>query len=315
MNRNIESELRRKLEDIYESSSSFRTELPGIYELEINAKLANWFINANEGDILKLSTFYKKYKNNFEILYFTQKYIRMHFKGLWTFVENNDLIVKKIKLSEIAKLGNKNNLEEDLILDLLGFTKIFRLLISLEKPIIGHNLFQDLLLMYQNFEEPLPTSYMKFKKVMTQSFPLIFDTRILSYDVGRNLIEKDKKWREKGLESIYDYFKNGLGRHLALNSPAIEADAPSEFFGKFHDAGWDSFCTGYIFIRMAYLSIHEKYPKSKIFTASELIAGISHLKNQLNVIRGFNSTIVSIFTAKIDNFFCLKSTPIICIKF
>lgn len=294
----MENNLRETLKGgVTENSSMFRQELQDIYELEIDTEIKNWYTTANEGDTLILAKFYKKHCKNFEIVYFTHKYIRKLFNNLWTFIEKKDFVVKKVSLPEIGKLQKNDSLEEDLIMHLLGFTRIFRLMIALGKPVIGHNLFQDLLLLYHNLEEPLPLSYIKFKKSINQLFPVIFDTRVVAYDIGRNLIPREKKWREKGLESIFEYFKNGIGRHLAPNSPAIEvADASTDCYGKFHDAGWDSFCTGYIFIRMAHLNIYERYPKSKIFTASEFIGGLSHLKNQLNVIRGFDSKIVSIQT-------------------
>ncbi|VEN60594.1 unnamed protein product, partial [Callosobruchus maculatus] len=62
-------------------------------------------------------------------------------------------------------------------------------------------------------------------------------------------------------------------------------------YGKYHEAGWDSFCSGYIFIRLAYLNVYDKYPKSKKFVSAELIAGLSEWKNRVNVIRGSISSI------------------------
>lgn len=279
---------------ICEGDSIFETELQEIYEKFVGDDLKNWCNTAKEGDSIKLTEFYEKYKQNCEILYFMHKYIRRQLKNVWTSIEN-DFIVKKISVGDSVRLKFDQKLEDDVISHFLGFSKVFRLLTSLKKPLIGHNLFQDLLLMIQSFEQPLPNSYDKFKKLANELFPVIFDTRVVAYYTSKKHISKDKKWKEKGLESIFDYFKNGVGRHLVLNSPAIEEDEDSgDSNGKFHEAGWDSFCTGYIFIRMAYLNIYEKYPKSKIFTASEIISGLSVMKNQLNIIRGFHSTLVSI---------------------
>lgn len=296
MNRMTENNLRRALKSgITDDLSVFKFELQNIYEEQLDVDLRVWYNEAKEGDSFRLLKVDKKYLQNFEILYFLHKYVRRQFKNLWTYIENNEFCIRKVSLSEFEKLQSEYNLEEHLLLDLLGFTRIFRLMTTLKKPLIGHNLLHDILLMYENFEEPLPVPYSKFKKNISQMFPVIFDTRIIAYNVGRKLIPKDKMWREKGLESIFEYFKNGTGRHLALNSPAIEEAVENNgCYGKFHEAGWDSFCTGYIFIRMAYLNVYKKYPKSKNFTASELIAGLSHLKNHLNVIRGFNTIVVSI---------------------
>lgn len=300
MNKVTETSLQESLKSgISDSFSIFKNELQNIYEVQIDQQLKNWCSTVQDGDSISLKEFYKKYQQNYEILYFTQKYIRRNYKDLWPYIKNGEFIIKKMFSYELLDIQNNYNLEAELISNLLGFTKVFKLLTSLKKPLIGHNLFLDLLVMYESFEEPLPYSYHKFKQNINQLFPVIFDTRVVAYYIEKRNIPKDKKWGDKGLESIFEYFKTGTGRHLALNSPAIQ-EAEYSSSGNFHEAGWDSFCTGYIFIRMAYLDIYKKYPKSKSFVTSELIAGFSHLKNQLNVIRGFNSTIVSIMKLLVD---------------
>lgn len=40
-----------------------------------------------------------------------------------------------------------------------GFSKIFKLLVSLKKPLIAHNAFLDLMFMHQQFYRPLPSMY------------------------------------------------------------------------------------------------------------------------------------------------------------
>jgi len=49
---------------------------------------------------------------------------------------------------------------EDALLDsYIGFSKVFKLLVNLKKPIIGHNIFLDLMFMHQQFYKPLPRTY------------------------------------------------------------------------------------------------------------------------------------------------------------
>lgn len=50
-----------------------------------------------------------------------------------------------------------NCLEEELLETYLGFSKIFKLLTSAKKPIVGHNLLLDLMFMHQQFYRPLPS--------------------------------------------------------------------------------------------------------------------------------------------------------------
>ncbi|VEN60591.1 unnamed protein product, partial [Callosobruchus maculatus] len=285
-----ENELRKKLQnnEISEVMSNFKSELQNVFEEECEA-INKWYGNAKEGDYISLDKIHDKYKSNIDIIYFLHKGFRAKFKNTWTSANNYEFILKKVSSEELKLLKKEKNLEEELLNELLGFTKVFRLLISSQKPLIGHNLLQDITLMINSFECPLPASYNKFKRLINSLFPAIYDTKVLCYEL-KNLVPEEKRWNDKGLQSIFEYFKNGTGRHVVLNSPAIEMHNEGGY-GKYHEAGWDSFCSGYIFIRLAYLNVYDKYPKSKKFVSAELIAGLSEWKNRVNVIRGSISSI------------------------
>lgn len=294
LNRQQEAQLREKLKkgEITEYQMGCRLELEALCKKLIET-VKNWYRESKEGDHLSLPEIYDKCKYNHEMLYFAHRYFRRCFKYLWTAVENNEFILKRVTENEYKILEKTSNLDEEVVNRLMGFTKIFRLITSAKKPLIGHNLLQDILLMISSFETPLPHSYTDFKKLTTLLFPTIFDTKTVSYQL-RNIIPEEKCWVDSSLETLFEYFKNGTGRHLALNSPAILLEQ-NDNYGKFHEAGWDSFCAGYIFVRLAHLNIYHKFPKSKTFMSSELIGGLSDMKNQVNVIRGAVSSIVSIF--------------------
>ena len=49
------------------------------------------------------------------------------------------------------------SLEDDMMDSLLGFSRLFKLLVELKKPIVGHNLLLDLMIMYNQFHEQLPS--------------------------------------------------------------------------------------------------------------------------------------------------------------
>ncbi|KAG5883330.1 hypothetical protein JTB14_003517 [Gonioctena quinquepunctata] len=285
INRIQEEELRSRLKngDLTECSSNFKPELENV-SIKEGEQVKKWYNEAKEGDKLSLPKIYEKYSENYETMYFIHKIFRGRFKNVWTAVENRDFVLFKVSGNDYAKLQRTHDLDEQLVTKLLGFTRVFRLLSSLRKPLVGHNLLQDIFLMVQSFETSLPSSYSHCKKLISSLFPTIFDTKHLSYEL-RNLLPEEKRWMDRGLESIFEHFKNGSGRHLAINSPAIEARTDGDY-GKYHEAGWDSFCAGYIFIRLGFWNISQKYPKSKKFVSSELIAGLSEYKNNVNVIRG-----------------------------
>ena len=68
---------------------------------------------------------------------------------------------------------------------MLGFTKIFRLLIEHKKPLILHNGFMDLMFLYEKFYEPLPDTVAEFKTKVNELFPLIYDTKHISTEMKK----------------------------------------------------------------------------------------------------------------------------------
>lgn len=236
----------------------------------------------------------KKFPNNIEALYVVHKTLREKFsKAIWTYEENGSFFVRKVALAEYEALDKCSNLEEAVVDQLLGFSKVFRLICNLSKPVVGHNLLMDLMLLTNTFDEPLPPSYREFKRQITRLLPCIFDTKTISFEL-LSKIPKGKRWENGGLGSLYNYFKDGSGRHLAPLSPLIQAHVASTS-DDFHNAGWDSYFTGYIFLRMAHLYASEanKTVKRK-FMSSELFHAIAPLKNKANVIRCSTSYIVSL---------------------
>jgi hypothetical protein len=53
--------------------------------------------------------------------------------------------------------GKHRTLEETVMHSLLGFSRLFKLLVELKKPIVGHNILLDLMIMYNQFHEQLPS--------------------------------------------------------------------------------------------------------------------------------------------------------------
>ncbi|XP_030752804.1 pre-piRNA 3'-exonuclease trimmer-like [Sitophilus oryzae] len=285
INKDQELELRRKFKngEIFETNCGCRTEIEEFFNRE-GEVIKSWYEKALPGEFLTVPKVRGDLYYNEETLYFLQKTLRNRFQNIWTFIKNREFIVKKVSKDDRDNLEKTDILEEKLLDSLLGFSKVIQLLITLKKPIIGHNFIQDLLLMVNNFEQALPPSYNQFKELIPKLFPLIFDTRTISYGL-RSQIPEEKQWVDTGLDSIFDYFKNKVGRHIAPNSPAIEIENQENSYGKKHDAGWDSFCAGYIFIRLAHLNIYDKYPSSKVFVSSEYIGGLTQYKNKVNLIR------------------------------
>lgn len=112
-----------------------------------------------------------------------QKHIRNSFKNVWTEPLKDKFLVIKVS-SETRKIleeKDDNSLENELTDYCLGFSKVFKLLENLKKPIVGHNLLLDLMFLYQQFNTTLPSKYLNFKSEIHRIFPAVYDTKLLSY--------------------------------------------------------------------------------------------------------------------------------------
>lgn len=63
------------------------------------------------------------------------------------------------ELRKILEEKEGDMLENRLIDSYLGFSKIFKLIVDMKKPIVGHNVLLDLLFMHKQFHKQLPSEF------------------------------------------------------------------------------------------------------------------------------------------------------------
>lgn len=98
-----------------------------------------------------------------------------------------------------ANNAPKAILEDNLKSHLLGFSQIIYLLAASKKPIIGHNIFLDTVLLHNQFIGPLPKKYSSFKRRINEMFPYIYDTKYISHEMGKKLTF-DEVWKSNTLQ-------------------------------------------------------------------------------------------------------------------
>ena len=86
-----------------------------------------------------------------------------------------------------SSLPRDSNADEALISHLQGFSKVIRLLMDAQKPLVGHNCFLDILKIYHHFLDPLPETYPEFKERIRGNFPAVWDTKHMAFDILRRL--------------------------------------------------------------------------------------------------------------------------------
>lgn len=141
----------------------------------------------------------------------------------------------------ISKEAKKER-EKNELMAAKGFLEILELLILNKKPIVGHNLTMDLILVISQFVEPLDDDYSSFKMLCKSLFPLIYDTKyiatvILDLDtLGNN---------QTRLQDLYCQLKESDEMSKVqvnyINKPKDDKELA-------HQAGYDAYMCGYSFI-------------------------------------------------------------------
>ncbi|XP_017490510.1 PREDICTED: poly(A)-specific ribonuclease PARN-like [Rhagoletis zephyria] len=135
-------------------------------------------------------------------------------------------------------------------LDMVGFSEVVRLLMKHQKPLVGHNIYLDLLFLYNTFLEPLPESYADFKIFLHSIFPTVYDTRFLS---AHNIIGA-----LVGANSLGNLYAAVLKSPFLPTTIHLRNDQGEATKRNQHEAGYDSYITGVAFINIVrYLCAQE----------------------------------------------------------
>lgn len=174
-----------------------------------------------------------------------------------------------VKLAE----DEHNKTKEDLVAefesklqDLIGFRRVIDFVIDHRVPIVGHNCLLDLCHFFQKFIGPCPPKWLDFRSTLHELFPLIVDTKhIATHLLGF-------------AESSLVYLTN-----LVKSKKLPGSEVLARHQEHFHDAGYDSLCTGTVFIGLIELlrrdsldSLHECIDNLFRDGASQRIANRLH---------------------------------------
>eukprot|EP01022_Parablepharisma_sp_SALTPOND_P028023 TRINITY_DN68_c0_g1_i1.p1 TRINITY_DN68_c0_g1~~TRINITY_DN68_c0_g1_i1.p1 ORF type:complete len:1090 (-),score=67.69 TRINITY_DN68_c0_g1_i1:3620-6889(-) len=185
---------------------------------------------------------------------------------------------KKVSEDEIFKLARMvhDDTAVPLVPDLLGSTRLIRYIASLNKPLVVHNGFLDLLLTHKEFIRPLPNSSSKYKKSLSEWLPTIYDTKYMATSFSSFF----SQYPNSQLSELYSKIlprilsSKEVIVHPAFSDYSLESKS-------YHEAGYDSMMTGAIFA-IFQKDIEKNFPKllrDKLFS--------QEFRNKLAV-SGFN---------------------------
>lgn len=96
--------------------------------------------------------------------------------------------------------------------------------------LVGHNLFTDLIFIYQTFVGTLPDQVTEFNKRIHELFPKVFDTKYLATQAGSSMRTKS------GLKDLCDELKARHNPFITLAERHVSYGIRS----REHEAGYDS---------------------------------------------------------------------------
>ncbi|KAF9178538.1 hypothetical protein BGZ51_007610 [Haplosporangium sp. Z 767] len=162
-------------------------------------------------------------------------------RGQSNFINITKMTEKQFEMQQKKKLSD---LERD-IENSIGFRAVIDMLSACKKPIVGHNIVIDLAYILAQFVGPLPPTLEEYKKMIHDTFPIVMDTKYVSYtaDALRGL----------AYDSTLGGLENLVGSVHFMGCPRVIPDIKHQrYFSRdlSHEAGYDAYITGSIMIRM-----------------------------------------------------------------
>jgi len=211
--------------------------------------------------------------------------------NLSLFVKKNGNIVVKLNANDEEK--HDYSKQYDIIArQIVGFSSVMRLISDLQKPIIGHNMLADLVFIYKMFYHSLPITFSEFKCEIHKLFPIIYDTKHIAFSLRREFRNVDF-FDCTSLGDLYDVLSSSSAIFYKLYTPQIShADGFDKYtdsgsHAHVHEAGYDAYLTGYVFLRLAHLAATKniRTMESRPLELRDHLDALSSFRNCVNITR------------------------------
>ncbi|KAI9203692.1 ribonuclease H-like domain-containing protein [Polychytrium aggregatum] len=188
-----------------------------------------------------------------------------------------EVIITRMTAEErTQRQANKNSEAERELDSLIGFRKVIDWLREARKPVIGHNMLLDLCHTYQSFNNNLPESVEDFKTGLMKMFPLVYDTK----HIASSEPELTRRIPRTGLGDLVAVAREApFGLPNVVCAPGFDGyTGPTQ---RFHEAGYDAYSTGLVFVKM--ISRVEEYTEGTRIDFE--LRSLKRLKNCLHMMR------------------------------
>lgn len=143
----------------------------------------------------------------------------------------------------------KRQRSDDILTEAAGFSKILQIVSKCKKPLVGHNLFLDIMHVVGQFLTGHPETYDEFKEAVHDMFPALYDTKYIASTLALRKLITSSTLEDLNETLSHEPFKPVL-IHPVLSDQTSDRVRSGSKCDTFHQAGYDSFITGHCFIRM-----------------------------------------------------------------
>ena len=169
-------------------------------------------------------------------------------------IENNRKALfvesKRTEEEEMKIENNRQKEEEACINEIVGLRLLLKEISKSKKLIVGHNCLLDLMFLMTQCFEDLPSDYNQFKALTHRIFPNIIDTKFMG---------TSKELKEIFSSTVLNQLYQRL-TESPFEKVDVEFEDPYHTYSldhpKEHEAGYDSYLTGYCFlVLLKYLKV------------------------------------------------------------
>jgi poly(A)-specific ribonuclease len=191
----------------------------------------------------------------------------------------------------------KRKRSNDILTEAAGFTKILQIISRCKKPLVGHNLFLDIMHLVGQFLTELPDSYDEFKEAVHDMFPALYDTKYIATTVALRKIITSTTLEDLNETLSHEPFKPVIIHPVIIQQKSDSTRHENKCDTPFHQAGYDSYITGHCFIRLNnFLQqvLGEKNADNEEVIGSEIRRYVSNFISQMVILINYSVSVLSL---------------------
>ncbi|KAG9294617.1 hypothetical protein G9A89_008096 [Geosiphon pyriformis] len=175
---------------------------------------------------------------------------------------------KSVMFRQISQEERQKRIDEaaeEAATSLINFRVVIELMVAAKKPVVGHNCFLDFCQFINQFWEEIPERIRDWKQMVHEMFEIVIDTK----HIASSHRKLQKILPKTGVQDILQAVEKSP---FTEHTPKIVLDPA---FNRYtfndetylHEAGYDAYITGHIFISLTAFMLHQSEEKIDAYSS------------------------------------------------